>query len=100
MSNALTPPYMRKMLHFFNGGSPLDVLKHAIAIAVTDKPRKKFAIAQLVLHQPAGAHVGCETLFVRRGSANARPVTDLLSRRICASVRSSALPLRMSTIEK
>ena len=42
------------MLHFFNGGSPLHVLEHAVAVAVADKPREKFAIAQLMLHQPVG----------------------------------------------
>jgi hypothetical protein len=42
------------MLHFFNGGSPLHVLEHAIAVAVADKSREKFAIAQLMLHQPVG----------------------------------------------
>jgi hypothetical protein len=46
--------WRKPMLHFFNGGSPLHVLEHAIAVAVADKPREKFAIAQLMLHQPVG----------------------------------------------
>jgi hypothetical protein len=83
MSSALTPPYMRRMLRFFNGYSALGVLKHAIAVAVADEPRKKFAIAQLVLHKSASANqckpwidAAMLTLMTNSGS------THLLSSRI------------------